>query len=78
MNKMLCTTVLISETFNVNIMLNMPIINIENRVGANSIIKFGLSHRVLYHNTDNSKYIHIQKVYDNYSKIITFLECSLL
>jgi len=43
-NKMLCTTVLISETLNVKKMFNMPRINNENRVHAQSIIKFGLSY----------------------------------
>ena len=31
-NKMLCTTVLISETFNIKIMLNTLRIKIENKV----------------------------------------------
>ena len=45
MNKMLCTNVLISETFNVKIMLNKPRINNENMFRAKSTIAFGLSHR---------------------------------
>ena len=45
MNKMFCTTVLIEETFNVKIMLNMPGINFEIRFHANCIISFRVSHR---------------------------------
>jgi len=45
MNKIVNSTVLIAETFNVKIMLNMPRINIKNTVRAKSIIKFDLSHR---------------------------------
>jgi len=36
-NKMLCITVLIKETLNVKIMLNMLRINIENRICAKAL-----------------------------------------
>ena len=45
MNKMFCTAVLIVETFDFKIMLNMPRINFDNGVRAKSFINFGLSHR---------------------------------
>jgi len=45
MNKMFCTSVLIENTFNVKIMLNMPRINIENMARAKIIISFGVLHR---------------------------------
>jgi len=63
------------RTFNVKIMLNMPRINIDKRVGAKSIIEFGLSHRDVAHVvftpqiTDNGKDIHIQKGELTYLKI---------
>ena len=53
----------------------MPRINIDKRVGAKSIIEFGLSHRDVAHVvftpqiTDNGKDIHIQKGELTYLKI---------
>jgi len=44
-NKMFCPSVMIEGSFNVKTMLNMPRINIENRIRQKSIILFGVSHR---------------------------------
>jgi len=47
--KILYTAVLISETFNVEMMLNMPRVHIYNKVRAKSIIEYGLLHRDVAH-----------------------------
>jgi len=70
MEKMFCITVLIRETFNVRIMLNMLRKNIENTTRAKALIEFCLSHgdvaRVLSfcipQYTANGKVLHIQRV----------------
>ena len=41
MNEMYFTTAFITATFNVKIMLNVPRINIENRVRVKNIIELG-------------------------------------
>jgi len=70
MEKRFCITVLIRETLNVKIMLDMLKINIENTTRAKALIEFCLSHRDVAHVlifcipqcTDNGKSLHIQRV----------------
>ena len=67
---MFCITVLIRETFNVRIMLNMLRINIENTTRTKALIEFCLSHRDVARvlifgipqKTDNGEILHIPRV----------------